>query len=93
MFYIYILSSQNNNVLYVGVTNDLKRRVIEHKKAIVDGFTKKYHVNKLVYYETFSTSMEAIRREKQLKGWIRNKKIALINSMNPEWEDLFDKLP
>ena len=93
MFFVYILSSQNNNVIYIGVTNDLRRRVIEHKNAVVDGFTKKYHVNKLVYYETFSSSMDAIKREKQLKGWIRNKKVALINSINPEWNDLFYELP
>ena len=93
MYYVYILTNKTDAVMYIGVTNDLRRRLYEHKNEQIEGFTKKYHVNKLVYYETFSTSMEAIRREKQLKGWIRNKKIALINSMNSEWEDLFDKLP
>jgi len=74
--------------MYIGVTNDLKRRLLEHRSGLIEGFTKKYHVHKLVYYETFSDINNAIRREKQLKGWIRAKKNALVETMNPKWLDL-----
>ena len=85
---IYILTNQNNTVLYTGVTNNLPRRVYEHKAKLVDGFTKRYNVNKLVYYEVFEQVENAIFREKQIKGGSRAKKIALIKSMNPKWSDL-----
>ncbi|MBQ8196738.1 MAG: GIY-YIG nuclease family protein [Clostridia bacterium] len=88
MYYVYILSSINNKVLYVGVTNDLKRRVYEHKNKLVDGFTKKYNVNKLVYFEETSDVNSAIKREKQLKKLLRVKKEQLINKINPLWIDL-----
>ena len=91
MFYTYILASGNNNAVYVGMTNDLSRRVHEHKSELIDGFTKKYHVHKLVYYEIHPTAERAIKREKQLKGWRRSKKNELIESMNPEWKDLYEK--
>ena len=86
-FYVYILTNKSRT-LYVGVTNDLQGRVFVHKNKINEGFTKKYNIAKLVYYEEFSDSYSAIVREKQIKGWLRKKKIALIESMNPEWTDL-----
>jgi len=90
--YVYILSNKYNNVLYVGITNDLIRRVYEHKNKLVDGFTEKYNVDKLVYYELFNDPTNAITREKQLKGYSRKKKVELITSFNPEWEDLYGTL-
>lgn len=87
-FYVYILTNRNNNVLYTGVTNNLPRRVYEHKNKLIEGFTKKYHVDKLVYYEAYADSLNAITREKQIKGGSRAKKIQLIASMNKEWDDL-----
>lgn len=87
-FYVYILTNRNNNVLYTGVTNNLPRRVYEHKNKLIEGFTKKYHVDKLVYYETYANSISAISREKQIKSGSRAKKIRLIESMNKEWDDL-----
>ncbi len=91
-FYIYILTNKRNTVLYTGVTNDLKRRIYEHKEKITDGFTKKYGVTKLVYYELLDDPENAILREKQIKGGSRQKKIDLINLQNPEWLDLYDKI-
>jgi len=91
-YYVYILSNKYNNVLYVGITNDLIRRVYEHKNKLVDGFTEKYNVDKLVYYELFNDPTDAITREKQLKGYSRKKKVELITSFNPEWEDLYETL-
>ena len=91
-YYVYILASKTNTVLYVGVTNNLARRVFEHKEKMVDGFTKKYQVNKLVYFEKTASSIEAITREKQLKRWRREKKDFLIKSMNPNFEDLYDTI-
>ncbi|MDP2912645.1 MAG: GIY-YIG nuclease family protein [Candidatus Omnitrophota bacterium] len=91
-YYVYILTNQICSVLYVGVTNDLIKRVYEHKKKMVDGFTKKYNIDKLVYYEEYSDIIEAITREKQIKAGRRKMKIALIDSLNPEWEDLYDGL-
>ncbi len=87
-YYVYILTNYTNKVLYIGVTNNLIRRIYEHKNKIIDGFTKKYNINKLVYYEVFNRANDAIVAEKKLKGWLREKKIELIVSMNPEWEDL-----
>lgn len=89
MFYVYILATCKNGVFYVGVTNDLFRRVKEHKDDINKGFTYKYHVKKLFYYEEFDDINAAIKREKKLKRWRRDWKIALIEEMNGEWEDLF----
>ncbi|WP_289510068.1 GIY-YIG nuclease family protein [Desulfovulcanus ferrireducens] len=86
---VYIMSNKSDKVLYTGVTNDLVRRVYEHKKHMVKGFTDKYNVNKLVYYEIFDSIEEAIRREKQIKGWKRCKKLELIQSKNPNWNDLW----
>jgi len=91
-YYVYILSNKYNNVIYVGITNDLIRRVYEHKNKLVEGFTEKYNVEKLVYYELFSDPINAITREKQLKGYSRKKKVELINSFNPEWKDLYESL-
>lgn len=90
--YVYIMTNKNNTVLYTGVTSDLMNRVHEHKQKLVEGFTKKYNINKLIYYEAFDEIFEAIVREKQIKGWIRKKKIDLIESMNPEWKDLYEEI-
>lgn len=87
-YYVYILSN-NSKTLYIGVTNNLDRRIYEHKNKLIDGFTKKYNLTKLVYYETTSNIEGAIYREKQLKGWSRIKKIALIEEKNPFFEDLY----
>ncbi len=89
---VYILTNKNNKVLYTGVPNDLKRRVYEHKEKLVEGFTKKYNISKLVYYEAGNDIYGAISREKQIKAGSRRKKIELINSMNEEWRDLYDEI-
>ena len=86
------MTNKRNTVLYTGVTNNLRRRVYEHKQKLTDGFTKKYNVVKLVYYEVFQDSLNAIQREKQIKAGSRNKKEQLINSINKEWVDLFEQL-
>ncbi|MBS1904206.1 MAG: GIY-YIG nuclease family protein [Bacteroidetes bacterium] len=86
-YVVYILSS-NSKRLYIGMTNDLDRRLYEHKNKLNEGFTKRYNIDKLVYFELFSTPSQAIARETQLKGWLRSKKIALIEGMNPGWKDL-----
>ena len=86
--YIYILSNKHNTVLYIGVTNDLSRRINEHKSRLIPGFTKQYNVSKLVYYESFNSIEEAIEREKQLKKWSRKKKESLIAKINKCWSDL-----
>ncbi len=88
LFYVYILSNIRNTVLYTGVTNDIKRRIYEHKMGMNDGFTKKYHINKLVYFEVFEYIDLAIAREKQIKGYSREKKVKLIEAKNPEWNEL-----
>jgi len=87
-YYVYILTNKTNKVLYIGVTNDLERRIFEHKNKIVEGFTKKYNLNKLIYYEVTKDISSAIEREKQLKNWHRDWKINLVNSFNPMWKDL-----
>ena len=87
-YYVYILANKTNAVVYIGVTNDLMRRLWEHRNDMADGFTKRYHVHKLVYYECTTDVNEAIAREKQLKGWRRGKKNDLIESANPAWKDL-----
>ena len=85
---VYILASQKNGTLYIGVTSNLVKRVYEHKNSLVKGFTQKYHVHQLVYYEEHLTMQKAIDREKQLKGWHRKWKLDLIGVQNPAWEDL-----
>jgi len=86
-FFVYLLASKSRR-LYVGVTNDLERRLSEHKSKLTDGFTKRYNIDRLVYFEQTTDVLSAITREKQLKSWNRSKKIALIESINPTWEDL-----
>ncbi len=88
MYFVYILSNWNDSVLYIGVTGNLPKRLYEHRNHLVEGFTNKYNVYKLVYYENSSDVYSAISREKQLKNWARSKKEALIAKMNPEWRDL-----
>jgi putative endonuclease len=90
--YVYILSSKKHGTLYIGVTNDLIRRVYEHKYTIFSSFTHKYQINKLVYYESFGDITHAIAKEKQLKKWNRQWKINLIEEDNPDWIDLYDGL-
>ena len=91
-YYIYILASRKNGVIYIGVTNNLIRRVYEHKNSLVEGFTKKYNVKTLVYYEVHKDIKQAIIREKRLKEWKRQWKIDLIEQTNPEWKDLYNDL-
>ena len=88
MYFVYILSNWDDSVLYIGVTSNLQRRLYEHRNGIADGFTKKYNIHKLVYYEYTNDVYSAISREKQLKKWIRVKKNALISKQNPGWKDL-----
>ena len=88
MNYVYILSNWDDSVLYIGVTSNLPKRLYEHRSGFVEGFTKKYNIHKLVYYEEASYLRSALAREKQLKGWTRAKKNALIQRLNPEWKDL-----
>ena len=87
-YFVYILANYTNDVLYIGVTNDLNRRVCEHKHKLVKGFTQRYNVNKLVYFDSFSSIQDAVENEKRLKGWVRSKKIALVIENNPSWKDL-----
>ena len=87
-YFVYIMTNENNKVLYIGVTNNLIRRVYEHKNKLIEGFTSKYNVNKLVYCEETNDVYQAISREKQLKGWTRQKKINLIKSINPEFKEI-----
>ena len=87
-YYVYILTNKSNRVMYVGITNNLERRLYEHTHKLVDGFTKHYNVNKLVYFEYFSDINATIRREKEIKGWTRAKKNSLVESVNPNWDEL-----
>ncbi|MEG1446372.1 MAG: GIY-YIG nuclease family protein [Ruthenibacterium sp.] len=91
MYYVYMLTNWNNQVLYTGVTNNLKRRLYEHKNKLADGFTKKYNVHKLVYFDHTTDVNAAIAREKQIKGWTRIKKNALVEQMNADWHDLSEE--
>ena len=91
-YYVYIMTNAHNTVLYTGVTNDLVRRVYEHKNGLGSAFVKKYNVHKLVYYEQGNDIYATIAREKQIKGGSRKKKIDLINKMNPEWKDLYEEI-
>lgn len=92
-FYVYIMTNPRDTMVYTGATNNLARRVQEHKEKLVEGFTKKYNLTKLVYYEAFDDPRAAIAREKQLKGGSRQKKNDLADSLNPEWRDLSEELP
>ena len=91
-YYVYILSNYLNTVLYIGITNNLCKRIWEHKQELISGFTKKYHIHNLIYYELFSDPVSAIEREKQLKHWNRNKKDVLILKMNSDLVDLYFSL-
>jgi len=87
-YYVYIITNRINSVFYIGITNDMERRILEHKEKLVKGFSSKYNLNKLVYYESCTNSIDAIRREKQLKNWHRDWKINLVMTKNPKFEDL-----
>lgn len=91
-YYVYIMANKINTVLYTGVTSDLKKRIWEHKEKVIDGFTKKYNINKLIFFEMHNDPENAILREKQIKAGSRTKKVELIIGINPEWKDLYDKL-
>jgi putative endonuclease len=91
-YYVYILTTRNNKLLYIWITNNLIRRIYEHKEKLVEWFTSKYNINKLVYYEETNDVNSAINREKELKWWLRIKKDELINEMNPDWLDLYDEI-
>ena len=93
LYYVYILTNSSNKVLYVGVTNNMERRCYEHKQKLIKGFTQRYNVDKLVYFEEFDSIELAIFREKQIKGYSRSKKDALINKFNLEWKELSVKNP
>lgn len=88
MYYVYITTNKYNSVVYTGMTNNLEKRIYQHKNKIIDGFTKRYNVNKLVYFEMAEDVKSAIEREKQIKGWTREKKNSLIEAVNPTWADL-----
>jgi len=90
-YFVYILTNKNNRVLYIGVTNNLERRIYEHKNKLIEGFSKKYNLQKLVYYEITNNVDSVIKREKQFKNWHREWKINLINQFNPEWKDLSEE--
>ena len=89
---VYIITNQNNGTLYIGVSSDLKRRIYEHKHKLIEGFSKRYDLGMLVYYEVFEDIREAIAREKYLKGKKRAFKLKIINSFNPQWRDLYDEV-
>ena len=91
-YYVYILTNAVRTVLYIGMTNNLIRRVYEHREKFVDGFTKRYQFDRLVYHEAFSTAYDAITREKQLKGWTRKRKLDLIQTTNPNLRDLWNEI-
>lgn len=91
-YYVYILTNKTTSVRYIGVTNDLIRRIYEHKNKLIKGFTSKYNVDRLVYFENTGDITAAISREKQLKGWTRIKKEALIKNINPLWNDMYQNL-
>jgi putative endonuclease len=90
--YIYILANKRNGTIYVGVTAELKKRVYQHKEKLVEGFTKKYNIDKLMYFEQFNNIASAIEREKQIKSWSRKNKILLIEKNNPMWQDLYNEV-
>ena len=90
-YFVYILAN-NGKMLYAGITSNLEKRIYEHKHHLINGYTKRYNINKLVYFEETNDVNAALEREKQVKGWLRKKKIALIESVNPEWQDLAETL-
>ena len=90
-YYTYIMTNQSNTTLYIGVTNNIECRALEHIEGFGAAFTSKYKINKLVYFERYTEVLDAIKREKQLKGWKREKKVMLINQMNPEWNNLMQE--
>jgi putative endonuclease len=92
VYYVYIVTNKNNSVLYIGVTSFLEGRMHDHRERLIEGFTKRYQATKLIFYEDYPDPTSAIHREKQLKGWRREKKIALIERMNPRWVDLFEQI-
>jgi len=92
MYYVYIVTNKNNSVLYIGFTGNLDGRLFEHRERLIEGFTKRYQATKLIFYEDYPDPLSGIAREKQLKGWRREKKIALIEKRNPRWNDLFDEI-
>jgi putative endonuclease len=87
-YWVYILASKPSGTLYIGVTNSLKRRIWEHKSGVISGFTKQYGIKSLVYFEHYRSVADAIQREKELKGWLRARKVALVRQENPLWQDL-----
>jgi len=87
-YFVYLLASKKNGTLYTGITNNLRRRIAEHKEKRTPGFTQKYNVTRLVYFEEFADVRDAIEREKRIKGWLRSKKTALIETVNPKWEEI-----
>jgi putative endonuclease len=91
-FFVYIMAAERNGTIYVGVTNDLVRRVWQHRNGVVEGFTKKCDVHRLVYFEAFDDARNAIQREKNIKHWARKWKLALIEEKNPQWCDLYDEI-
>jgi putative endonuclease len=91
-YYVYIMTNNKNSVLYTGVTSDLKKRAYEHRTKLIEGFTKTYNITKLVYYEVLAEPLQAIAREKQIKGGSRLKKIEMINRKNDAWKDLYDEI-
>jgi putative endonuclease len=91
-FYVYIMTNWNNTVLYTGVTGNLQERIFQHRQKLSKGFTSKYKIKKLLYYEELADALNAIKREKQIKAGSRKKKLALINTLNPTWKDMFLEL-
>ena len=91
-YYVYIITNQNHTVLYTGITNDLNKRIYEHKEKLAKGFSAKYNLNKLVYFQITEDVVSAISREKQIKGGSRKKKVELINDLNPDWIDLYGNI-
>ena len=91
-YYVYILASERNGILYIGMTSGLPKRTWEHKNEVIDGFTKKYDIKILVYYEVYDDVNEAIKREKRLKRWDRKWKLELIEKNNPQWKDMYDQI-
>lgn len=91
-YFVYILTTKYNKLLYIGVTNNLERRIYEHKNKLTPGFTSKYNINKLVFFQEFSDIHDAIAAEKQIKGWLRSKKNHLVSQLNPLWEELYPSL-
>ena len=88
MYYVYILTNKNHTVLYTGVTGNIERRMYEHKNKLIEGFTKRYNADKLVFFESFNNVNDALAAEKKIKGWKREKKVSLIEGINPSWNDL-----